>query len=200
MKLAVIFLSLSVANFIGTSSGGGQTSFGNSMECQTVVHSFTAVMNAYGNAEKCDAGERPRWNQYTCECICNHMNILAKIFKTSVPILLQAAGLTLAQINLLLKGDFIGLLLLVTGLQFLLDSIGKLTQCILAKFNVVLHVHLKKCLTIWGNEDLISKCTWILFSIDTILSTATAVIGILLGSIVGLVGALLGGNLYTCPC
>ncbi|XP_066447298.1 uncharacterized protein [Eleutherodactylus coqui] len=75
MKLAVIFLCLSVASFIGTSKeqvpDTGSTQTLTNMHCYALINTYAEGWYCWKYAQNCPENECNRWHTNACEC-CYH--------------------------------------------------------------------------------------------------------------------------------
>ncbi|XP_066447293.1 uncharacterized protein [Eleutherodactylus coqui] len=195
MKLVVIFLCLSVASFIGTSTGSGGTSVTMTKECVIHITFFCASASKNCNcAETCADGEKSTWQKATCDDLICTMTIFAQLYGLTLEAFLIKLGFAVAEIEAILTGDCTRIIAAFNGnLKNFLARVLYLVQYALAQLGYVLGNILTVILTTWNCKGVIPWLPSLLGDVNTILTTTTGSLtnlNCILGNVLGATGVL----------
>ncbi|XP_066447283.1 uncharacterized protein [Eleutherodactylus coqui] len=154
MKLAVIFLSLSVANFIGTSKGlgllgllGGGGGGATTGKCTSVgrvdlnicICNLADVLQCCHCLKTCAADQLLVRTINAFEVVIAHLKLLARCLGKQLGDMLNGMGCTAAQITAILSGDVTKVMETFKGIiEDLLKITCRLTEIVCAVLKVVL--------------------------------------------------------------
>ncbi|XP_066445373.1 uncharacterized protein [Eleutherodactylus coqui] len=189
MKLAVIFLCLSVASFIGTKTGSGGTSV-TMTNLVILLGCAVGCIKSCNCAEMCDDGQK-LWRQIiAAEDLFHFMCCLSKTLGIPIREILEAVDCSDEEIAACVSGDVDRIIAECDNIKELLEKILHLLEYICATINLLFLDILSDILTWLDWDDLISWCSFHT-SIDEVISTVDIPLKNLVG---GVLGSVLGGH------
>ncbi|XP_066447284.1 uncharacterized protein [Eleutherodactylus coqui] len=215
MKLAVIFLSLSVANFIGTSTGqlgllsggGGGATTGKStsvgcVDLNICICNLADVLQCCHCLKTCAADQLLVRTINAFEVSIGHLKLLARCLGKQLGDMLNGMGCTAAQITAILTGDVTKVMEVFKSIiEDLLKIVIKLTEVVCAVLKVVLKPVLGVVCGVKNLVDVIPIVKELSDTVDEALTDVSAKLISLIGDlalvaglttiIVGVIGGLI---------
>ncbi|XP_066447294.1 uncharacterized protein [Eleutherodactylus coqui] len=210
MKLAVIFLCLSVASFIGTSKvlaggllnggsggllNGGGGKKGNQQDLCCLVFFLTGCISSWNDAEKCDDGDEKSIRLLILAGqLYRLLFLICNTLGCTMEELLKSLDCSDDEIAACVSGNADSILKACRGnLTALLKKLMRVVEYIFALLNILLLDLLTDICNSWGLDDLLSGCSCLCTSIDEVLDIVDILLANLVGGLVAIVfGTLLG--------
>ncbi|XP_066447296.1 uncharacterized protein [Eleutherodactylus coqui] len=174
MKLAVIFLCLSVASFIGTSKeqvpDTGSTQTLTNTCCNAWVYWYGQACYYWNYAQNCPENEIPRWHTNACECCYHCLISICKMCNQTPEQMLRSWGCTTDQANAMIAVNVDLIVKHCGSTDYVVNMCGRILQACLAQANVCLQVHLTPCLDMLDCGHLIHDFTWLHSNVGNILA------------------------------
>ncbi|XP_066447297.1 uncharacterized protein [Eleutherodactylus coqui] len=178
MKLAVIFLCLSVASFIGTSKeqvpDTGSTQTLTNMHCYALINTYAEGWYCWKYAQNCPENECNRWHTNACECCYHCLTSLCRMCNQTPQKMLGYWGCTTDQANAITSGSLSLIIKHCGSTDYVLKICGQILESWLAHANICLYDHLPTHLGIWDCGEVLNNCTWLGRTVGAILANVSA--------------------------